>query len=110
MPPHSSHLLQPLDVGCFAPLKKSYGKQVEENNHMDKQEFLASYKIARTEALNINNIRQGFTATGLVPYDPNQVLSRFNIEIRTPSLFPSFEEDIRPWLPETPHNIVELSH
>ncbi|KAH6417832.1 hypothetical protein HBI59_250890 [Parastagonospora nodorum] len=23
MPPHSSHLLQPLDVGCFAPLKKA---------------------------------------------------------------------------------------
>ncbi|KAH6508685.1 hypothetical protein HBI58_010470 [Parastagonospora nodorum] len=24
MPPHSSHLLQPLDVGCFAPLKKAH--------------------------------------------------------------------------------------
>ena len=29
MPPHSSHLLQPLDVGCFAPLKQAYGRQVE---------------------------------------------------------------------------------
>jgi predicted HTH domain antitoxin len=26
MPPHSSHLLQPLDVGCFAPLKVAYGR------------------------------------------------------------------------------------
>ena len=26
MPPHSSHLLQPLDVGCFAPLKQAYGR------------------------------------------------------------------------------------
>lgn len=26
MPPHSSHLLQPLNVGCFAPLKKAYGR------------------------------------------------------------------------------------
>jgi hypothetical protein len=32
MPPHSSHLLQPLDVGCFSPLKTSYGRQVD--NHM----------------------------------------------------------------------------
>jgi hypothetical protein len=24
MPPHLSHLLQPLDVGCFAPLKRAY--------------------------------------------------------------------------------------
>jgi hypothetical protein len=27
MPPHSSHLLQPLDVGCFGPLKKAYGRE-----------------------------------------------------------------------------------
>jgi hypothetical protein len=26
MPPHSSHLLQPLDVGCFGPLKQAYGR------------------------------------------------------------------------------------
>jgi hypothetical protein len=30
MPPHSSHLLQPLDVGCFGPLKQAYGRQVED--------------------------------------------------------------------------------
>jgi hypothetical protein len=29
MPPHSSHLLQPLDVGCFGPLKKVYGREIE---------------------------------------------------------------------------------
>jgi hypothetical protein len=29
MPPHSSHLLQPLDIGCFAVLKRSYGRMVE---------------------------------------------------------------------------------
>ena len=26
MPPHSSHLLQPLDAGCFGVLKKAYGR------------------------------------------------------------------------------------
>jgi len=30
MPPYSSHLLQPLDVGCFGPLKQAYGQQIEE--------------------------------------------------------------------------------
>ncbi|XP_044714673.1 DDE superfamily endonuclease domain-containing protein [Hirsutella rhossiliensis] len=29
MPPHSSHILQPLDVGCFGPLKQAYGRQIE---------------------------------------------------------------------------------
>jgi putative NADPH-quinone reductase len=27
MPPHSPHLLQPLDVGCFSPLKRAYGDE-----------------------------------------------------------------------------------
>ena len=26
MPPHSSHILQPLDVACFVPLKKVYSR------------------------------------------------------------------------------------
>src|SRR6202000_723660 len=29
MPPHSSHLLQPLDVGCFSPMKTLYNSQIE---------------------------------------------------------------------------------
>jgi hypothetical protein len=28
MPPHASHILQPLDVGCFAPLKQAYKKEI----------------------------------------------------------------------------------
>ena len=30
MPAHSSHILQPLNVGCFSPLKQAYGRQIEE--------------------------------------------------------------------------------
>ena len=30
MPAHSSHLLQPLDVGCFGPLKQLYSKEIED--------------------------------------------------------------------------------
>ena len=32
LPPHCSHALQPLDVGCFAPLKKTW-KTVLNSNH-----------------------------------------------------------------------------
>jgi hypothetical protein len=30
MPAYSSYILQPLDVGCFSPLKQAYGRQIEE--------------------------------------------------------------------------------
>jgi hypothetical protein len=52
MPPHSSHLLQPLDVSCFSVLKRSYGALVQEQmragiNHIDKDDFLELYVRAR---------------------------------------------------------------
>ena len=80
MPAHSSHLLQPLDIGCFSVLKQSYGQRVEELmrlsvNHIDKEDFLRLYQQSRIEALYGQNIQSGFAATGLVPYNPDQVLS-----------------------------------
>ena len=57
MLPHSSHLLQPLDVGCFSVLKRLYRWQIERLmrngvNHIDKQNFLEVYFTAYTETMN----------------------------------------------------------
>ena len=54
MSPHSSHLLQSLDIDYFAPLKRLYRKQVEANiqleiNYINKLKFLALYNIACME-------------------------------------------------------------
>jgi hypothetical protein len=113
MPPHSSHLLQPLDVSCFAVLKRSYGRQIEDLmrvgvNHIDKSDFLPAYLTARTEALTSNTVRSGFAAAGLVPYDPERVLSKLNSYLRTPTPPPPPTTEQAPWVPETPHNIQEL--
>jgi hypothetical protein len=83
MPPYSLYLLQPLDVSCFAGLKRSYGRQVENLiragvSHIDKSDFLSAYFTARIEALTLNIVRSGFAATGLVPYDPERVLLKLN--------------------------------
>ena len=48
MPLHSSHILQPLDVGCFAPLKRAYSKKIrvlatDHVGHIDKKAFIASF-------------------------------------------------------------------
>ena len=87
---HSSHLLQPLDVGCFSALKRFYGQKVEQLmgigiSHIDKQEFLQLYQQVRPKALHSANIQSSFAATGLVPYNPSRVLALFNAQLRTPS-------------------------
>lgn len=48
MPPHSLHILQPLDVGCFGPLKRAHSKQNESLIrssvfHVIKEDFLATF-------------------------------------------------------------------
>ena len=115
MPPHSSHLHQPLDVGCFSVLKRSYGDLVKAKTalglyHIDKSIFLELIPDARKKTFNTKNIKSGFAATGLIPFNPNRVLTRLHIKIRTPSP-PSIFEQSNSILPlKTPSNIIELDH
>jgi hypothetical protein len=111
MPAHSSHLLQPLDVGCFSVLKRAYGLQVSDFmrlgiNHIDKHEFLYALNIARIEAFTEANIKSSFAATGLVPYNPDQVLSTIQIRPRTPPQTTIANPE--QWQPQTPRNLAEL--
>lgn len=55
MPPYASHLLQPLDVGCFAVLKRSYGRRVAEYTRLgidsiEKDDFLDIFPAARNDS------------------------------------------------------------
>ena len=49
LPAHSSHITQPLDVGCFGPLKRAYGHEINafvkaHINHISKVDFLIAFK------------------------------------------------------------------
>ena len=84
MSAHSSHLLQLLDIGCFAVLKHSYSWMVEQKmqngiNHIDKLDFLEAYPHARIEAFKPETIKNSFGAAGLVPFSPDQVISKLDI-------------------------------
>ena len=90
MPPHSSHILQPLDVSCFSSLKAQYGRQIENLircriHHVTKLEFLPAFRNVYRSALSEQNIRSGFRATGLIPFDPDVVLSDLHAMTKTPT-------------------------
>jgi hypothetical protein len=90
MPPRSSHLLQPLDVGCFAVLKRYYRQLVEQRmrlgfNHIDKIDFLTAFPQARTMAYKAQTIQNSFTDSGLVPFNPDRVIQQRNIQLKTPT-------------------------
>jgi hypothetical protein len=90
MPPHSSHLLQPLDVACFGPLKKAYGREIEHLikcsiTHISKTEFFPAFYAAHQATMIKKNIQGGFRGAGLAPLDANHVISKLDIQLRTPT-------------------------
>lgn len=111
MPPHSSHLLQPLDVGCFGPIKRAYSDQIQSLlrsgiNHVTKVEFLPAFRAAFEASFTPINIKGGFRGAGLVPYDPEAVISKLDIRLRTPTPLP---EESQPWESQTPANTVQFA-
>ena len=111
MPPHSSHLLQPLDVGCFSPLKRAYSREVESLirnhiNHITKLEFLPAFKAAFDRSFTPANIRSAFQGAGLVPLQPDAVLSKLDVQLRTPTPVAAVAEAV--WQARTPSNAREL--
>jgi hypothetical protein len=114
MPPHSSHFLQPLDVGCFSPLKVSYGKQIEQMmrmqiTHITKEDFFDAFVEAFHASITPNNIQAGFRAAGLVPFDPESVVSRLDPRPVTPSPPNSGPGTPTSWVPKTPSNAHEAA-
>ena len=70
--PHSSHLLQPLDVGVFSPLKSAVSANLDQLirvgiTRLEKVEWVESYIRARPNAFTEKNIRAGWRHSGLAP-------------------------------------------
>jgi hypothetical protein len=110
MPAHSSHLLQPLDVGCFSPLKRAYGDEISSlarygTKQIKKEVFLPAFKAAFEKAITKENICASFRGAGLVPHNPEAVISKLDVVLRTPT--PPKPEDI-PWESKTPSNLCEV--
>jgi len=112
MPPHSSHLLQPLDVRCFAPLKRAYGREIEVLmksyiNHVTKTEFFIAFQTAFFVVFTKENVKSRFRGAGLVPLDPEVALSKLDVKLRTltPASPPQPNDD--PCVSQTSHNPTE---
>ena len=112
MPPHSSHLLQPLDISCFAPLKHFYGPKVREMaqnsiHAIDKKEFISIYSSIHGRPFSKANILSGFAVAGLVPFKPERVLSKLNVKTPTPPSSSSSNQSF--YLGRTPANLYQLN-
>ena len=78
--PHSSHVLQPLDLSCFSAIKSRYRDQIanlarfEDSAPVKKMRFVEYYNKARDEGLTQHNILGGWSAAGISPWNPRKVI------------------------------------
>jgi hypothetical protein len=110
MPPHSSYLLQLLDVGCFSPLKRAYGDEINSlaqysTKKIKKEAFLPAFKVAFEKAMTKENICAGFRGAGLALHNLEAVISRLDVVLCTPT--PLKPEDT-PWELKTLSNLCDV--
>jgi len=79
LPPHSSHVTQPLDIAGFGALKQAYRAAIQDSIFIEntalqlKREFIKNYDRARKKALRAANVKSGFASAGLVPFIPQRL-------------------------------------
>ena len=103
LPPHSTHRLQPLDVGIFSPLSTAYSKQIDHLiqssqgfSRITKRSFWPMFRTAWKSALILDNIRSAFTATGVYPLNPKKVLDQIKKKTPSPPLSDNDSKRITP--------------
>lgn len=103
LPPHTSHVLQPLDLSIFSSLKNAYRHALNklsvlsDSTPIGKRSFLSCYQEARKEALSAKNIKSGWRASGLWPKNmAKPLMSRLLLEnsnTETLPLNPASDDD-----------------
>ena len=99
---HSFHLLQPLNVGLYLPLKFIYGCQINLFictfiNHITKTEFFITYLAAHNAVFIKKNIKGRFKGIGISLWDPDSVISKLNVHLYTPTFSSSHSSSNHQW-------------
>jgi len=98
--PHTTHLVQPLDVVCFQPYKHWYGKAVakayaEGCTDFNKMELLSALHEIRVQAFKSTTILSAWKKTGLFPFNPAMVLGGLQpLVVETPPNTPPGDDEL----------------
>ena len=79
LPPHTTHLCQPLDVAVFKSLKNEIARTVREaqlinsNLWISKRNVAKMLRITFEKSMNMSNIKKGYEKCGIHHFNPNAI-------------------------------------
>ncbi|KAF7971789.1 hypothetical protein HWV62_19919 [Athelia sp. TMB] len=88
LPSHTTHCLQPCDVGVFGPLNSTWKSEVNSASSdwtaIRKHNLLSFYSRAREKAFTPGTIKSAFRKTGIWPFNRNAIpLSAYSPALNT---------------------------
>lgn len=77
LPPHTTHQLQPLDVGIFGPLQRKWQERCDEiisetNTEVPRSKFVKEYMDVRNKVFTSELIKSAWKKAGMWPLDPRR--------------------------------------
>ena len=100
LPPHTTHKLQPLDVGVFGPLQTAWSKHCQERaatrNSITRNTVVSEYMTVRERYMTPKPVEAAFRHTGIWPYNPSIFTAAdfgpsqaTSTQMQTPSTYPT---------------------
>lgn len=76
LPAHTTHKLQPLDVGLFGPMQSAWRKQCKDyttrtQGSMPLSQVVKEYMTTRRRVMKASNIKSAWEKSGILDLDPN---------------------------------------
>ena len=77
LPPHTTHISQPLDVSCFSALKRAWHEACHQytvqnpGKRVTRFQFSELFSTAWLQAMTARNVISGFRACGVCPLNPH---------------------------------------
>jgi hypothetical protein len=109
MPSHSTHHLQPLDVGVYGPYQTYYGQEVDVETRLssgilniNKGNFYRILSRARVKTFTLSTITSAWAKAGLIPFCPRVVYSLLPRQHTPDALNGNKSSPISPTTPTTP--------
>ena len=82
LPPNTTHLTQPLDKGCFGPLKVAWREECQKYANKNPGKVASRFSFSKIfsqawmKAMSMRNVMSGFKTTGVYPVNRNAVIDK----------------------------------